>query len=83
VHHGPRGQAAGRRGTGGTWAVTFWGFNMKWMFTCTLVLLLSGCGFYNYEVVEYRRVMTTPTVQTITVYDEEPIDVTTTMIEYY
>jgi len=22
VHHGPRGQAAGRRGTGGTWAVT-------------------------------------------------------------
>jgi hypothetical protein len=44
------------------------------------VLLLAGC--HNYEVVEYRQVQIVPSTQTITVYDEEPLDITTTAVEY-
>jgi hypothetical protein len=56
---------------------------MKNIAIALLTLLLTACGYENYDVVEYRDVSFTPTMQTVTVYDEEPVDVTTTMITYH
>lgn len=72
---------------------------MKWIVTLPASLLLVGCCYTNSDVVEYRQVTVTPTCcqtyrtvpcyrtapcyRDVTIINEEPIDVTTTEIDYY
>ncbi len=70
---------------------------MKWIASLVLIIMLSSCGFTNTEVVEYRQVVTpvvttpvTSTIYTLPIhqstiiyYDDDPLDVTTTTIDYY
>lgn len=57
---------------------------MKWITLIPVVLILSACGYVaSTEVVEYREVLVTPPYESITIVDEEPVDVTTTTVQYY
>ena len=70
---------------------------MKWIAISSLVILLTACGCCNKaSVVEYKRVTYTPKVvavpavvatptyyDPVTVVSEDPVDVTTTTIDYY
>ncbi|VEG91293.1 hypothetical protein [Legionella spiritensis] len=57
---------------------------MKWIALIPVIFLLSACCCTrNTEVVEYRQVTVAPPYQSITILDEEPVDVTTTTVEYY
>ena len=71
--------------------------NIKWGLLTSMVLLSSGCGYYNNESFEYRQVSVAPTVccQTVSTvpvirttttyssYYSAPVDVTTSVIDYY
>ena len=64
---------------------------MKWIALTPLLILLTACGCCtNRNYVELRRITyTTPVVTTpiyydpVTIIDNDPIDVTTTTIDYY
>jgi len=59
---------------------------MKWITLIPVVLLLAACGYTTInstEVVEYREVMVAPPYETVDIVDEEPVDVTTTTVQYY
>lgn len=62
---------------------------MKWIMLLVIGFIISGCTFYNQEVVEYRQVMVVPTqpmVETVSygVYGiQTPLNVTSTTVEYY
>lgn len=60
---------------------------MKWIPFLPVVLLLASCGFYSTttstEVVEYREVIVAPPYESVSIVDEEPVDVTTTTVQYY
>ena len=64
---------------------------MKWIALTPLILFLVGCGCCtNPSAVQYRSVSYTPSVivtptyyDPVTVIDTDPIDVTTTTIDYY
>lgn len=63
---------------------------MKWIALTPFVILLTACCCGKTGVVEYQRVTYTPTVvaapvyyDPVTVVSEDPVDVTTTTIDYY
>lgn len=70
---------------------------MKWISLATLIVLLSACNCCrNRTIVEYDQVTYRPAVVTsaavvtspvyydpVTVIDDDPIDVTTTTLDYY
>jgi hypothetical protein len=66
---------------------------MKWIMLIGIGLLMTGCTYYNTEVVEYRQVAVAPiypvaypVVESVSygVYGiQEPLDVTATTIDYY
>ncbi|STX52652.1 Uncharacterised protein [Legionella busanensis] len=56
---------------------------MKWI-ALFPIILLTACGYYNSEVVDYKEVVVTPPpYESVTYVDEEPLNVTTTEISYY
>lgn len=56
---------------------------MKGFLLLPLALLLTACGVTNTEVIQYREVTVAPPYSTIQVIQDEPVDVTTTTVEYY
>lgn len=71
---------------------------MKWIALMPVILLLAACCCNNTALVEYRQVSVVPAsyvsvtpgyvsvapaYQTIRVYNDYPVDVTTTAVEYY
>lgn len=57
---------------------------MKWILFIPVVFLLAACGYTSStEVVEYREVVVAPPYETVSIVDEEPVDVTTTTVQYY
>jgi hypothetical protein len=58
---------------------------MKWLGLLALFGLLSACGTVTRtQIVEYREVSIAPVVNEVTIIDDEdPVDMTTTTIEYY
>lgn len=64
---------------------------MKWIALLPIVALLTACGCCtNRGITEFRSVTYTPTVvaapiyyDPVTIIDQDPIDVTTTTIDYY
>lgn len=70
---------------------------MKWIALAPIIVLLTACGCCTRPavgVVEYRQVAYKPVVRPVvvatpvyydpvTIIDEDPIDVTTTTIDYY
>lgn len=58
---------------------------MRLLALLALLGLISACGTVTRtEIVEYREVSIAPVVNEVTIIDdEEPVDVTTTTIEYY
>jgi hypothetical protein len=54
---------------------------MKWLILFPTVLL-TAC--YNSEIVDYKEVvLTPPPYKSVTIVDEEPLNVTTNEISYY
>ena len=69
------------------------GFDMKWTILASIIFLTTGCCCTN-QVVEYRQVrvarvvpvvtrIVTPVIEPVRVDYVEPIDVTTTSIDFY
>ncbi|MFA6302106.1 MAG: hypothetical protein WC627_03115 [Legionella sp.] len=62
---------------------------MKWIVLIGIGFFIGGCTSYTQEVVEYRQVLVTPVVPATGVVSygvygiQEPLDVTTTTVEYY
>lgn len=56
---------------------------MKWILLFGITLLCVGCGCNNVAVVEYRPIAVAPVVETVRYSYREPIDVTTTVIDFY
>jgi len=57
---------------------------MKWIMLLGVSFILSSCCCTpTTRVVQYRQVAVTPVMETIIVNDQEPIDVTTTTIDFY
>jgi hypothetical protein len=64
---------------------------MKWIALAPLIPLLTACGCCtNRDVIEYRQVSFKPAViatpvhyDPVTIIDDDPLDVTTTTIDYY
>lgn len=62
------------------------GFTMKWIMLIVITLTTAGCCCTTAEVVEYQQVtVASPVVEPVIldVDDPEPLDVTTTTIEFY
>lgn len=61
---------------------------MKWIMLIGVTLIATGCCCTNYrstEIVQYRQVAVAPVVETVVldVDNPEPLDVTTTTIDFY
>lgn len=56
---------------------------MKGLIIGSLILFLSACGFTTPEVVEYQQVIVTPPYADAVNIDYTPIDVTTSVVDYY
>lgn len=61
---------------------------MKWIMLIGVTLIASGCCCSTYqttEVVQYRQVAVAPVVETVVldVDNPEPLDVTTTTVDFY
>lgn len=58
---------------------------MKWMLLLGICLLCSGCGccYNRAALVEYKQVAVAPVVEPVSYSYCEPIDVTTTTIDFY
>lgn len=57
---------------------------MKGIIVLGMVLILCSCCCVPVtRVVQYRQVAVTPVVETVIMNDVEPIDVTTTTIDFY
>lgn len=62
---------------------------MKWIMLLGIGFLVSGCTYYTQEVVSYRQVAVvpvSPVVETVSygVYGvQEPLNVTTTTVDFY
>jgi len=54
---------------------------MKWIMLIGISFILCSCC--TGTVVQYRQVTVAPVVENVTFYDVEPIDVTTTTIDFY
>lgn len=62
------------------------GFTMKWIMLIVITLTAAGCCCTTAEVVEYQQVtVAAPVVEPVIldVDDPEPLDVTTTTIDFY
>lgn len=56
---------------------------MKWIALVPVALILSACCCTNREVIAYKQVLVAPPCETVSVVDVEPVDVTTTTVQYY
>jgi hypothetical protein len=58
---------------------------MKWLMLAGIALITTGCCYTTTEVVQYRQVTVMPVVQPVIldVDNPEPLDVTTTTIDFY
>ena len=55
---------------------------MKWLMIVPVFTLLTACGYTTRtDVIEYQQVV--PATYTTSVVYEEPVDVTTTVVDYY
>ncbi|KTD52554.1 hypothetical protein Lqui_0120 [Legionella quinlivanii] len=56
---------------------------MRWIVLLPAIFFLAACCNTNREVIEYRQVLATPPCYTSAFVDEEPVDVTTTTVQYF
>ena len=57
---------------------------MKWILLIASVVLMAGCCCTTTDVIAYRQVTVTPVVEPIVyTYPQQPLDVTTTTIDFY
>ncbi len=56
---------------------------MKWIMLIGISFILSSCCCTNTQLVQYRQVVVAPVVEPVILDDIEPVDVTTTTIDFY
>lgn len=56
---------------------------MKKLLILPLFSLLTACTFDNTHQIEYQQVIAGPSYPTLTIVDDEPVDVTTDSVELY
>jgi len=56
---------------------------MKGILMIGICLLLSSCCCTSTQIVQYRQVSVAPVMEAVIMNDQEPIDVTTTTIDFY
>lgn len=56
---------------------------MKWIALLPLTIFLASCCCTNRQTIAYRQVLVAPPCETVSVVDVEPVDVSTTTVQYY
>lgn len=56
---------------------------MKWIMLIGVTFIISSCCCSTTEIVQYRQVTVAPVIEPVIIDDQEPIDVTTTTIDFY
>lgn len=56
---------------------------MKWTTLLLCLLALPACTYVNTRVIENPQVIVTPAYSDISIVDEQPVDVTDTVVSYY
>lgn len=56
---------------------------MKWIMLIGIGFIITGCCCTTTRYVQYRQVAVVPVYETVIMNDQEPLDVTTTTIDFY
>ncbi len=56
---------------------------MKWIALIVATTLLTSCGLSTTKCIEYRQVIAGGPVKTSSIFHEQPVDVSTTRVEFY